>query len=551
MKLVHINTGNSTTDHYYIDQFTRYKKYDEQSYQLEDNLLIVGSYKPVDNFKGSVCWLITDDQQIDCSDLSQYDKVDQFIGTNNQHLVSRYGPQFVHQDTTPIFDFRICSPVYISKDSIRSLILSIFKKTIYLIQAKSEMKVINELWAGKSLENITPLNNRNNTTWDLIREHILYQILGDSQQLFNSDLFFRYQTKNFYLFLYELIVNLYQNYKIRVFSDNLTLVNVNFQNVHRSGWHYIINGLATINPNKPTIIDTYIDKTFGWSQSFNEQNGIIPYNKDWFGFLHHTDTENSQFYNIDKLISNKQFQRSLPFCKGIIVFSNHLRDKLSETFRRRGFLVSSIPDIFVCPYPTDIEVSKFDINKFLSNQKPLIVQIGTWLRDLFGIYRLDLNPNSKIKKAIIEPVDFKSVTRGSSEQMQTICKGGDDILSDISCFLSQKEKEVSVLHRLSNQEYDNLLEQNIVFLTLKDASAVNVLVECIVRSTPILINPLPAVVEFLGPDYPFYYTSFYEASKKATDIFAITSAHEYLKRLNLERYQLGNLIEQVEIIINK
>lgn len=553
MKIIYVNTGNSANDFYYTDRFQSYRKYvSTKDYTQDDNLLIVGRYKLIENFPGSVCWLITDEDLIDISNIQEYDKVDHFVGTRNTILINRYGEDFVHQDSDPVFSFRTSAPVYITKDTTKDLILSIFKKTIYLVQAKNEMKVINDLWSGKSLVSITPINNRNTTTWNLVQEHILYQILGDPQELFRTDLFVNYQNKNFYVFLYDLITQLYTSYKIKVVNPNLNLMNVNFQNVHRSGWQYIINGLSSIQPEEPVIIDTYIDKTFGWSQAFYEQNSIVPYKSRWFGFLHHTDSQDSQFYNIDKLISNKQFQKSLPFCEGIIVFSAHLRDKVSEVFRIKGISCSLIPNIFVCPYPTYLDVPQFSIDKFVANDKPLLVQIGTWLRNLFSIYRLELDPSSKIKKAVIEPVNFSAIEQGPDfSGMKTICRGNDDILADISSYLSQKEKEVSVLYRLSNQEYDSLLEKNIVFLDLKDASAVNVLVECVVRSTPILINPLPAVVEFLGKDYPFYYQSFYEASQKATDIFAITKAHEYLKNLDLNRYQLSNLIKQIETILIK
>jgi hypothetical protein len=40
---------------------------------------------------------------------------------------------------------------------------------------------------------------------------------------------------------------------------------------------------------------------------------------------------------------------------------------------------------------------------------------------------------------------------------------------------------------------------------LEDANAHNTIVECIKFNTPIIINKLPAVVEYLGEDYPLYY----------------------------------------------
>lgn len=79
-----------------------------------------------------------------------------------------------------------------------------------------------------------------------------------------------------------------------------------------------------------------------------------------------------------------------------------------------------------------------------------------------------------------------------------------------------------------NAEYDELLSRNLVYLDLHDASANNAVVECIARATPLLVNRLPAVVEYLGADYPFYFDSLQEAAEKALDFELVRRSHEYL-----------------------
>lgn len=51
------------------------------------------------------------------------------------------------------------------------------------------------------------------------------------------------------------------------------------------------------------------------------------------------------------------------------------------------------------------------------------------------------------------------------------------------------------------------------------------------RHTPLLVNPLPAVLEYLGQDYPFYFRTLDEAAAKLMDRDLICRTHEYLKRL--------------------
>ena len=88
-----------------------------------------------------------------------------------------------------------------------------------------------------------------------------------------------------------------------------------------------------------------------------------------------------------------------------------------------------------------------------------------------------------------------------------------------------------------------------VFLQLIDASAVNTLVECIIRNTPILINPIEPVVEFLGEDYPFYYKNFYEANNKSSNIKFIEDSHNYLKNLSKDRFKIESFLDQMNKLI--
>lgn len=91
---------------------------------------------------------------------------------------------------------------------------------------------------------------------------------------------------------------------------------------------------------------------------------------------------------------------------------------------------------------------------------------------------------------------------------------------------------VKIINRIENDEYDKLLSENIVFINLVDASAVNTLIECIVRNTPILVNRIPAVVEYIGNDYPFLYDSIDEVYSLLENDKNVVCAYNYLKRLD-------------------
>ncbi len=97
---------------------------------------------------------------------------------------------------------------------------------------------------------------------------------------------------------------------------------------------------------------------------------------------------------------------------------------------------------------------------------------------------------------------------------------------------------VETLPFLDNRSFDELLSCNLVFAELYAAGANNVVVECMTRATPILVNPLSAVREYLGDDYPLYFSSRMEAAMKAEDLDLVAAAHEYLANLP-QTYQLS------------
>ena len=68
----------------------------------------------------------------------------------------------------------------------------------------------------------------------------------------------------------------------------------------------------------------------------------------------------------------------------------------------------------------------------------------------------------------------------------------------------------------------------------------------LLKDIPLLINCHPAVVEYLGDDYPLYYNSLESANKKIKDIQLIKDTHEYLKNMNKSRFNIHTFIKEFE-----
>lgn len=287
-------------------------------------------------------------------------------------------------------------------------------------------------------------------------------------------------------------------------------------NHHRSGWSYVLNLLSQFHREDATLFDGWLEKTFAWQREEYSQLRLIPYREPWVGVFHNPPNMPSWFShnsNPSAVIQSKEFQESLGTCRGIYVLSQHHADFLK-------CFVKTIPvESFLLPTETPDVVFNFD--EFVKNDNKKVINIGWWCRNLSSIYKLDTDQAIFQKIRIIPPQP--------NAHQQTVGQ-----VMAIESMLSKQEitddmlKSVVDVRHMPNEEYDELLSKNIVFLDFYDVSASNVIVECIARGTPLLVNPLPSVVEYLGEDYPFYFTSLPEAEKKVKNIALIKATHEYL-----------------------
>ncbi|AFZ15637.1 Tetratricopeptide TPR_2 repeat-containing protein (plasmid) [Crinalium epipsammum PCC 9333] len=310
---------------------------------------------------------------------------------------------------------------------------------------------------------------------------------------------------------------------------------------HRSGWSFAIQSLSSLHNPQGILFDGCLENQFlfqhnrvgkrsprilakmqadGVFQSLatSEEKGIIPYQKPWIGFLHNPHSMPTWFNDQNspqKLFEKATWQASLPHCVGLFALSEHFAHWLRE---QTGKPVS------VLTHPTEIPDKQFDFDQFLANHKKKIVQIGWWLRKLHSIYQLPLAQDN--------PLNYQKVRLGF------LFESGEAVFAQ----LMKREARIykiqvdesylantTVIQHIPDDQYDDLLSKNIAFVDLYDSSANNAIIECIARATPLLVNPLPAVKEYLGEDYPMYFHTLEEAAEKALDISLILETHHYLK----------------------
>jgi polysaccharide pyruvyl transferase WcaK-like protein len=371
--------------------------------------------------------------------------------------------------------------------------------------------------------------------------------------------------------------------KIESFENGLFNMNfidqIDYSGTHRSGWQYVIENIKSLNnENIPLYMDLSVDKTFHWKSKVNEVLGIIPYKSNWVGFIHHTFDETFSDYNNTVLLKNKLFQESLINCKGLFTLSNKLKDELINELSELGLRV---PPIHVLCHPTESNgIETFSWKKFIENNDKKIINIGGWLRNIYSFYNLLIPDIYSFEKKggffqlcnntmidTMRKVALKGRSMDNYYPIDESFKSNEnnvELIMTKSCCHNNKEnnwnkhrdeynnkicKSVDIIEHLSNEDYDDLLSKNIVFLHLVDASTVNTILECIVRNTPIIVNKNKAVVELLGEDYPLYYEDSKYMNKEIYELLSdtdnIKAGYKYLLKMNKEKFSIEYFMKEL------
>jgi hypothetical protein len=325
------------------------------------------------------------------------------------------------------------------------------------------------------------------------------------------------------------------NWKKRLYSDIVIQFKPTYKTndlEHRGGWKSVIENLSNndlFNENSDFIFFDLIERYFLW-----DTNYIC--DKKWAGIIHCTQYSPPylEIANISNLFKNINFINSLDNCVFIISLSNYVSEYLNEQFKK----INKNIEIYSLHHPVynDSTIPKFNLNNFINNKKKYLIQIGQQLRKMTSIYLVTI-PNYK-----------KMWLTGTKNIDKCV-----NLLRKEIIFLKIKMKnfhKVIMKYTDTFEEYDMLLTKNIVFVDLFDASANNTVLECILRNTPIVINKIPAIIEYLGQDYPLYFNDLTEVNDLLTPL-NIKNAHEYLSKINKEKFELSYFTSKLVNIIQK
>jgi hypothetical protein len=331
---------------------------------------------------------------------------------------------------------------------------------------------------------------------------------------------------------------------------------------HRSGWRPAMESIYPLHHPYGVRFESFLDELFAvdhpragirsgpellaalrrpnWQNRItSEERHQIPIREPWIGFLHNPFGMPDYFFPDhapEQIFAKRVWRDSLPACAGLFTLSEDAAEWLRKATGKR---------VSVAYLPSEIPEQIFDFERFVANPEKKIIQIGWWLRRQTAIDHLPIPEDHPLGYQKVRLVaGFASNAREQIDAMR-------DIEFVRFGFPSPKCGKVQVISHLPNDAYDQLLADNIAMVQLDAANANNVVVECLARATPLLINRLPAVEEYLGRDYPLYFVDLHDAAKLASDLGRLKAAHQYLlacdQRRRLDPAFFRKSIEESEV----
>ena len=300
---------------------------------------------------------------------------------------------------------------------------------------------------------------------------------------------------------------------------------------HRGGWRSVIETLINTHFYSDTSPYDFFDMM---ENQFLWKNDIICKNK-WSGILHCTNKtpEYLNMINIEYLFLNHNFIESLKNCFLLFTLSTNVADYMKKRLKEDYNI--NIP-IYTLKLPViQNNIPCFDMNKFLLNNEKKLIQIGQQLRKVSSIYLVNSN-------------EYEKWWLTGSKNFEKMIELMFNELKYLNIPHNNLDPSVKMYYTQTYDEYDELLTQNIIFIDFFDTAANTAIVECIIRGTPIIVNKIGGIVEYLGEDYPLYFDTL-EDVPNLLNIEKIKQAHEYLVNLNKEELSIDFFLKKINTII--
>jgi len=307
---------------------------------------------------------------------------------------------------------------------------------------------------------------------------------------------------------------------------------------------------------KNIIFDDWLEKSYNWNTKPDYNNQFISFIHDPPGIQIETDVFNIFQEKLNNSVLNSErFLKEKNKLKILITLSDY-----HKRYLQTNRLVNEKTIIKTLYHPLEICNNKysFNIQNYIFSERKALYTAGWWLRKYDNFMKL-----TRPKVIIVKSNESKLVSKYIFGELRKQLETDTDIkeikkTSEIKESEGLAQNELSILknkynidiqYNLDNDEYDKIFHNNILFIDLHDAIANNFILEAIMNNTPILANCLSSLVEYLGKDYPFYYTNYMDAQYKMDNLELVLKTHLYLKNMDKTRFTYNYFNKELKKII--
>ena len=258
-----------------------------------------------------------------------------------------------------------------------------------------------------------------------------------------------------------------------------------------------------------------------WSSNWYAVEHLVNYCPQYYGDVLPLVPTIESFY--EKLHESGVLEEQ---CEGILFTSEH-------TFKTNNnllYLQNKKLGYVHHPIMPDISCKKFSVENYLNNKDKKLINLGWFNRNFSFFEKLTVDGFEKL------------FVFGGVENFKYKIFENDMIYNGIS------NPTTVISPSLTDNELNELLSNNIIFVNLYDSSANNAIINAVQRHCPIILNRLPACEEYLGSEYPLFYDESDEIKYLLMEE-KIIEAHYYLRDLDISKFSIDNFISTVNEFI--
>lgn len=294
---------------------------------------------------------------------------------------------------------------------------------------------------------------------------------------------------------------------------------------HHSGWPWLLAYLRENQDTRGILLDDFVDRTLVYPGSQRPKE--FPYDEPFVGIFHHSDDCPewlTPFHNrtLGNELRLKRWSMIKDHLRGAITLSRHASRQLRNYTDK---------PIAILSHPIAAATGVWNFSEWRSDRR--VVQIGWYGRNIRAIFQMPPKYGYRyvrLRAKLNRYKDCDLVTR----------KHYADVRNSFTGVVDRKAVPVP--------EYEQILRTSVIMMEVLSGSANNVVLECIVRNTPLLVNRYPAVEDYLGKDYPLYFDDPRHAETLLTDE-RIYAASDYLSRLSKKPFTAEYFLSQLNQFI--